>query len=97
MTVKVCRPETNTTKLGGALLEAGAINEKDLNSALTEQKRTGHKLSKVLKDLGLTTEMEMVRTIADNMGLEYVELQKSTIAMQRPLRQCRLNSQRNTL
>ncbi|MCG6551145.1 MAG: Flp pilus assembly complex ATPase component TadA, partial [Candidatus Magnetominusculus sp. LBB02] len=78
MTTKINRYDTKK-KLGEALLEAGVINEKDLSHALSEQKRTGHKLGKVLIDLGITSEMEIVHTLATNMGLEYVELQKTPI------------------
>ncbi|MBF0487968.1 MAG: Flp pilus assembly complex ATPase component TadA [Nitrospirae bacterium] len=79
MTIRMSRQDPNAKKLGATLLEAGVINEKELNAALTEQKRTGHKLGKVLIDLGLTTEMDIVHTLANNMGLEYVELKNSVI------------------
>ncbi|MBF0517173.1 MAG: type II secretion system protein GspE, partial [Nitrospirae bacterium] len=81
MATKRIRPEAaNIKRLGTALLEAGVIKEQELDAALSEQKRTGSKLGKVLIDLGFTSEMEIVHTLANNMGLEYVELQKTTIA-----------------
>ncbi|KWT85076.1 ATPase, T2SS/T4P/T4SS family [Candidatus Magnetominusculus xianensis] len=79
MTVKRSRPDANTKKLGAALLEAGVIKEEELKSALAEQKRTGSKLGKVLIDLGFTSEMEIVHTVADTMGLESIEIQKTEI------------------
>lgn len=66
-------------KLGEALIKAGAINETELNAALSEQKKTGHKLGRILMDNGYATEMEIVNALADNMGLEYIELQDATI------------------
>jgi type IV pilus assembly protein PilB len=66
-------------KLGQTLLSAGVVTKKELSSALSEQKRTGDKLGKILIDLGFATEMEIVYTLAINMGLEYIELQKITV------------------
>ncbi|MBF0456462.1 MAG: Flp pilus assembly complex ATPase component TadA [Nitrospirae bacterium] len=66
-------------KLGEALIKVGAINETELNAALSEQKKTGHKLGRILMDNGYATEMEIVNALADNMGLEYIELQDAVI------------------
>ncbi|MBF0488089.1 MAG: Flp pilus assembly complex ATPase component TadA [Nitrospirae bacterium] len=79
MKAKFDRQAAVLAKLGEALLKADAITEAELDLALTEQKRTGHKLGKILMDNGYATEMEIVNALADNMGLEYISLQEANI------------------
>ncbi|MBF0568697.1 MAG: Flp pilus assembly complex ATPase component TadA [Nitrospirae bacterium] len=79
MKAKFDRQAAVLAKLGEALLKAEAITETELDLALTEQKRTGHKLGKILMDNGYATEMEIVNALADNMGLEYISLQEANI------------------
>ncbi|MEO5359611.1 MAG: Flp pilus assembly complex ATPase component TadA [Nitrospirota bacterium] len=66
-------------KLGEALVKSGSITEAELDAALAEQKKTGHKLGKILMDNGYASEMEIVNALADNMGLEYTDIQSLTI------------------
>ncbi|KJU82124.1 type IV-A pilus assembly ATPase PilB, partial [Candidatus Magnetobacterium bavaricum] len=61
------------------LLDAGVINQIELSAALAEQKRTQHRLGKVLTDMGYTSEMEIVQCLAQNMGYEYQELDREEI------------------
>jgi len=56
------------------LMERGLVNEEQLAAALAEQARTGKSLGRVLVELDLVEESDLVSTLAAQIGLEYVDL-----------------------
>jgi type IV pilus assembly protein PilB len=61
-------------KLGESLIQAGLITQEDLQTALTEQRRTGERIGAVLVRLNLATEKQVTKALAHQMGLPYVSL-----------------------
>jgi type IV pilus assembly protein PilB len=60
--------------LGALLVAGGMITREQLAAALREQERTGKKLGRILIDLGLMREADIVRMLARQVGLEFVDL-----------------------
>ena len=67
-------------RLGDLLLEAGAINQQQLEQALALQKNTGHKLGRALTEIGAIEEQELYRFLAKRLEIEYLDL--SSIKLQ---------------
>ena len=63
-------------QLGQILLEAGAIDEFQLKSALGYQKQWGGRLGKVLVENRFITETALVEAIHEQTGIEVVQLEK---------------------
>src|SRR5215210_3476840 len=61
-------------KLGECLIQAGLITEDDLQSALTEHKRTGERLGAVLVRLNLASERQIAKALAYQLGFQYLNL-----------------------
>ena len=61
-------------RIGDLLVSKGLIVEDQLKAALTEQKRTGKKVGKVVVDLGFVTEAQMLQTMANHFGYPFVDL-----------------------
>jgi len=61
-------------KLGECLIQAGLITEDDLQSALSEHKRTGERLGAVLVRLNLATERQIAKALAYQLGFPYLNL-----------------------
>src|SRR5687768_2634675 len=61
-------------KLGECLIQAGLITEDDLQSALTEHKRSGERLGAVLVRLNLATERQIAKALAYQLGFPYLSL-----------------------
>jgi type IV pilus assembly protein PilB len=61
-------------RLGELLLEAGVIDETQLQSALGHQRRWGMKLGQALLDLKLATEPQVVAALSRKFGYEVVNL-----------------------
>lgn len=61
-------------KLGECLIQAGLITEQDLQTALTEQRRTGERVGAVLVRLNLATEKQVTKAIAYQLCFPYVNL-----------------------
>ncbi len=66
-------------RLGELLLDAEKITEKDLLRALTEQKKYGDKLGKVIVRLGLLSEKEIIDTISRQLSIPIVNINELTI------------------
>ncbi len=62
--------------LGEMLIEAGAIDQAQLRSALADQRRWGRPLGRTLVEMRLIREEDLVRVLAKQMGLEPVDLDK---------------------
>ena len=61
-------------QLEALLVQRGVITSEQLARAVTEQHRTGASLMRVLIDLGLVQESDLVATIADQLGMDFVDL-----------------------
>ncbi|MGC8854361.1 MAG: GspE/PulE family protein [Halothiobacillaceae bacterium] len=61
-------------RLGDLLVQAGEITAEQLSIALSEQKRSGHKLGVTLVELGFTTEQRILDTLANQLGLQLIDL-----------------------
>ncbi len=61
-------------RLGDILVEAGHITPAQLRLALEEQQRNGRSLGRVLIDLQVLTEDELVAALATQIGLRFVDL-----------------------
>lgn len=67
-------------RLGELLLDAGAITQQQLDEALAEQKRTGHKLGRALTEVGAIEEIELYQFLAKRLEIDYLDL--SSIKLQ---------------
>src|SRR5712691_5187227 len=61
-------------QLGQILIELGFITPEQLETALQEHRKTPKSLGRVLIDLGLIKEADLVRALAEQVGLEFVDL-----------------------
>lgn len=61
-------------RLGEMLIEAGAIDDMQLRSALADQRRWGRPLGRTLVEMRLIKEDELVRVLAKQLGIEPVDL-----------------------
>ena len=62
------------TPLGALLLRAGLVTEAQLDAAVVDQSRSGKPLGRILIEAGTVSETDVVRTLADQVGLEFVDL-----------------------
>ena len=63
-----------TKQLGQILIEQGLISEQQLQEALDTQERVPKSLGRILIDLNLIREIDLVRALAQQIGLEFVDL-----------------------
>lgn len=61
-------------KLGEMLVEAGALTEQSLRMALSEQRRWGGTLGRILIDMRVLSEAELVDTLGKQLALPTVDL-----------------------
>jgi len=61
-------------RLGDILLAQGAVDGEQLASALSDQRAFGGKLGRTLVDLGYVSEDQLVKALAQQLGLETVDL-----------------------
>jgi type IV pilus assembly protein PilB len=66
-------------QLGQILIELGYITPEQLGSALEEHRKTPKSLGRVLIDLGMIKEADLVRALAEQVGLEFVDLNEFPI------------------
>ena len=67
-------------RLGDILLARGAVNAEKLAAALSDQKAFGGKLGRTLVDLGYVNEDALVGALAEQLGLEAVNLDELEVA-----------------
>jgi type IV pilus assembly protein PilB len=65
--------------LADVLLEEGLITAEQLEKATAEQERLGRTLGRVLIDLGMVKETDLVAALAGQVGLDYVDLSDQQI------------------
>ncbi|MDP9100527.1 MAG: Flp pilus assembly complex ATPase component TadA [Actinomycetota bacterium] len=61
-------------QLGDILLEGGHVTPDQLTTAVEEQRRLGRSLGRVLVDLGVLTEGQLVAALATQIGMKFVDL-----------------------
>lgn len=63
-------------RLGDLMVETGTITEGQLNLALQEQKITGKKIGRVLVDMGLIQEQQLLLTLSGHLKIPFIELRQ---------------------
>ena len=66
-------------RLGELLVQQQVITDQQLNNALTEQRRTGRKLGRVLADLGFLSESSLHDFLARHLQVPFVDLKQVRI------------------
>jgi len=66
-------------RLGELLVQQQVVSESQLTQALTEQKRSGRKLGRVLNDLGLLSESALHEVLAKHLQVPFVDLKQVRI------------------
>ncbi|HSZ08819.1 MAG TPA: ATPase, T2SS/T4P/T4SS family [Steroidobacteraceae bacterium] len=66
-------------RLGDVLVEHGTITAEQLATALTEQRRSGRKLGRVLADLGFVSESALHELLARHLEVPFVDLKHARI------------------
>lgn len=61
-------------QLGALLLQEGLLTQAQLDAALDDQQASNRQLGRILIDGGIITESDLVRMLARQVGLEYVDL-----------------------
>jgi MSHA biogenesis protein MshE len=61
-------------RIGDLLVEHKIISEAQLQQALTEQKRSGHKLGRTLIELGVLTEDQLLQFLSRQLQLPFIDL-----------------------
>ena len=61
-------------RLGDLLVQAGLVNEAQLQVALQEQKKTGSKLGRTVVDLGYVDERRLLTALSEQLQIPFVEL-----------------------
>jgi len=61
-------------QLGDILLEGGHVTPEQLAGAVEEQRRLGRSLGRVLVDMGMLSESQLVAALATQIGLRFVDL-----------------------
>jgi type IV pilus assembly protein PilB len=60
--------------LGDLLIAEGLVSQDQIDATVDEQLETGKPLGRILIEQGIITEAELVRTLATQVGLEFVDL-----------------------
>ena len=66
-------------RLGDLLIAAGAITPEELGMGLQRQKETKERLGAALISAGIITEAELIEALRLQLGIEYIDLSKTTI------------------
>ncbi len=71
--------KTIKKRLGDSLIDAGMINEEQLKTALSEQKKAGEKLGETLVRLGICTQEQIIEVLGEQMNIPFVRLDRTVI------------------
>src|SRR5436190_15541846 len=66
-------------RLGEILVQAGVVNESQLRAALTEQRRWGGPLGRILVDMKVISEDAMVQALSHQLDLPAINLEQRNI------------------
>ena len=72
--------ERKKSQLGEVLLQSNVINRDQLKEALLVQEKTGEKLGRILIKLGYVPPEKIARALAEQQGLEFVEIARVSIS-----------------
>lgn len=61
-------------RLGDMLIDAGLLNDSQLQRALLEQKRTGFKLGRTVIDMGFIEEHRLLTALSEQLNISFIEL-----------------------
>jgi type IV pilus assembly protein PilB len=67
-------PERKTTTLEAALLGSGKVDPEQLQQLVAERNATGRSLREIVAEHKLVPEMDLYRAVAEEAGLEFVDL-----------------------
>jgi len=62
------------------LLQAGLITQSDLERAIEEQRRSGKRMGESLVNLNIVTEVDIAKSLASQLRMEYINLETASIA-----------------
>jgi len=65
--------------LGALLAQQGLLSRERLDEALAEQADSGEPLPRILIDRGFVNEVDLVRTLATQVGLDFVDLSEVSV------------------
>ena len=71
--------DTSRLPLGSLLVRDGLITAEQLEVALAEKEETGHRLGEIVLQHGWVVAATLARLLAEQHGLEYVDLPHATI------------------
>ena len=72
-------PQGPKKLVGQILLEKGVITQEQLDEALNVQKNTTEQIGRILTDLGHVTERDVLRAHAEQLGIAFLELDKTSV------------------
>src|ERR1051326_5721255 len=90
-TTDVAEPQAREL-LGALLLEAGLLDESQLDEAVSEGNETGARLGEVVVRRGWATEDDVARVLADQAGLGYLDRSQGWVDAKAPKRGSRPDS-----
>ncbi|HSX90083.1 MAG TPA: GspE/PulE family protein [Pseudomonas sp.] len=64
----------NKLRLGDLLIQAGLIDDSQLQQALQEQKRSGSKLGRTVVDLGFIDEVRLLTALSEQLKIPFIDL-----------------------
>jgi type IV pilus assembly protein PilB len=68
-----------TPALAKVLVESGQVTPEEMQAAMREAQATGRKLGEILSELGLVTEEDLIQAMAEEVGLEFIDLNEFSI------------------
>jgi type IV pilus assembly protein PilB len=68
-----------TPALADVLVESGQVTRDEMEAALRESAATGRPLGEILEELGLVSEEDLIKAMASEVGLEFVDLNEFQI------------------
>jgi len=86
--------EVTTKQLGATLVESGYLSQLKLNEALSEQKRTGRMLGRVLIENNFVTEEQLAKVIATQQSLPYIDLRRYDVVPETVMKLTELQARR---
>lgn len=66
-------------RLGDSLMTAGLVSQEKMSIALQKQQVTGEKLGEILVRLGIVSEFDLARMLADQKEISFFEIEENTL------------------
>ena len=77
MSVPTIRPKK--IRIGDLLIEHKIISQEQLNTALSDQKKSGRKLGRVLIESGYLTEDQLLDFLSRQLSIPYIEIGRAHV------------------